>query len=338
MEWRLARLHYHRDVLDTKERWIHERARASRLGKRALILVGRSRFQLGLDLDVLRKDSGLEPVQLAVDGASVIPVLKGLVDDPAVSGTIMVDYYPGDVDGNKFAGDGRGGLWEMEYERLAKLGNPDISLAAVEKKLSEAVYENLASYADGTTPLMSLRWRVLSEGLAPQYVTMAPDRSKMADYRRVRMPDRYYGIVAAELSKATGARLEAPNSEKYLEERIKSLSPLNNADFIRGSISIKHMKMALENRGGKMIFVKMPMSGMILEMNDRLFPKEDFQNVFEREVGGLIYSSDDDPELKEFVCPEGSHLDFRDRANFTRALDRLIAMRDWTAAGAGSRP
>ena len=34
-----------------------------------------------------------------------------------------------------------------------------------------------------------------------------------------------------------------------------------------------------------------------------------------------------EPELDKFVCPDGSHLDVRDRAAFTKALSKGLAVR-----------
>ena len=92
-EWELGRLGYVANASESDARWLHERARASQLGPRALILVGASRIQLGLDLEVLRKETGLEPVQLALDGSGGIPLLAGLARDPSIKGTSLVDYY-----------------------------------------------------------------------------------------------------------------------------------------------------------------------------------------------------------------------------------------------------
>ena len=59
-------------VANTAELWIQERARASEYGDEALILVGASRMQGGLDLDELRRASGLNPVQLAITGSPLL--------------------------------------------------------------------------------------------------------------------------------------------------------------------------------------------------------------------------------------------------------------------------
>jgi hypothetical protein len=75
LEYMLAAKGFQATTLDTPQLWIEQRARASALGEEALILVGGSRIQLGLDLPLLRETLPLEPVQLAVDGSSSFAVL-----------------------------------------------------------------------------------------------------------------------------------------------------------------------------------------------------------------------------------------------------------------------
>ena len=69
---------------DSEWSWVAQRARASALGERALVLVGASRMLLDIDLQVLRRETGLEPVQLAIDDSSFVPVLEDLADDPDI--------------------------------------------------------------------------------------------------------------------------------------------------------------------------------------------------------------------------------------------------------------
>jgi hypothetical protein len=324
MEYRLAQLNFHVQVVDSEERWLSERARASRLGSKALILVGRSRFQLGIDLDALRQGSGLEPVQLAIDGASAIPLLDGLAGDPTITGTILVEYYAGDIGSNRMSGDDRAGIWEAEYEKKYRDASAKHLSATLEKTLSEDVYDNLRSYADGATPLMSLQRRILSRAIVPQYVFTRPDRSKLADFSRTAMPDRYYSVVAGYVRQAEKTDLAPPYTERRLEEKIDGAQAFGNENYVQGINRIRQMKSLIESRGGKVIFVKMPMSGMVLELDNKLFPRVQFQDLFSKAMAPDFYSSSDEPTLKAFTCPEGSHLDLRDRTPFTLALVHTV--------------
>jgi len=97
-----------------------------------------------------------------------------------------------------------------------------------------------------------------------------------------------------------------------------------------GTHVVMAMKATIEARGGKVIFIEMPTSGMVREIEGRRFPREAFLRAFERENGTRVISSIDDPDLSQFVCLDGSHLDFRDRAKFAEKLVHALEMRGLT--------
>lgn len=319
MEARLAQLGYHATVLDSAERWAKERARASQLGERALILIGGSRIQLGIDLDTLRKVTGLEPVQLAVDGSSFVPILRSLADDPTIRGTVLVDYYPESVEGALSGEYGAATAFERAFEKRM-IKHEFFSLASVEKLLSEMLHENLRSFADGATPLMSLQWRIIPNEKASQYLVTLPDRSRLADYRLVAMPEFCYKRVARNLWQEQTINLAAADIEQVLKRQIHLQQPGNNTAYVQGAQYLRHLIASINSHGGKVLFVAMPTSGMIREIDEKRHPHADFLGIFEKEAGVSVLSSADDPVLRTFTCPDGSHLDFRDRQNFTAAL------------------
>src|SRR5262249_40195854 len=160
--------------------------RAAALGGRALILVGSSRVLLDTDLDTLRRETGLEPVQLAVDGSSFVPVLQGLAEDPDIKGTVLVDFAQNvlTVPAKRDACYDYQRTYEREHGRL-----PDFTRS--EAWLADLVRGHLRSYADGTRPLTALRLRILQKGPTPQYLRMLPDREVLADYAEVPQPAFY---------------------------------------------------------------------------------------------------------------------------------------------------
>lgn len=319
MEARLAQLGYHSTVLDSADRWAKERARASQLGERALILIGGSRIQLGIDLDTLRKVTGLEPVQLAVDGSSFVPILRSLADDPTIRGTVLVDYYPESVEGARSGEYGAATLFELGFEKL-NVQHKLFSLASVEKSLSEMLHENLRSFADGATPLMSLQWRIIPNEKASQYLITLPDRSRLADYSLVAMPEFYYKRVARNLGREQTINLAAADIELVLKRQVHMQQPGNNAAYVQGARYLRQLIASINSHSGKVLFVAMPTSGMIREIDEKRYPRRNFLEMFEKEAGVSVLSSADDPVLRSFACPDGSHLDLRDRQKFTAAL------------------
>lgn len=319
MEMRLGALGYQPSARDSLERWQAARARAARLGERGLILVGASRFLLGLDLDVLRRETGLEPVQLALDGSGGEPIFAGLANDPAIRGTVIVEYYDHTV-------GARGGVAEdmqRRYEKSAgRLRHWKQPAERIETRLTEWLHERLNAYADGANPLSSLRWRILPAAEARQYLVTRPDRSRLADYARVDMPDFYYRRVARTLGEDID--VTAPDIEARLAQRIAALKAEDNAAFLQASREVGRMAEQIRARGGRVIFVAMPSSGMVREIERRRYPRGMFWERFLSEAGVAGIHAATEPGLSGFTCPDGSHLDMRDRAAFSQALSAVL--------------
>lgn len=82
---------------------------------------------------------------------------------------------------------------------------------------------------------------------------------------------------------------------------------------------------AVRARGGRVIFVRMPSSGLLREIEDRITPRETHWDRLLRETNapGIYYG--DHPELSGFECPEYSHLSASDSVLFTRNLITVLS-------------
>jgi len=332
LELRLAARGYRPAVADSEELWAHERQRAADLGDKALILVGASRIQLDTDLDTLRAATGLEPVQLALDGSSFVPVLRGLADDPRVTGTVIVDFMPRAV--SEWDKEDAAIHYEADYER--QRNRSSINAQASENVLTRLRARVLRSYADGATPLNSLLKRVLSQDPVEQYLLMKPDRSRLADYARVTMPDFYYGRVMLALGREPVLEAGTPISkvESDLRREIAAIEPADPERFRARLPDLNALVEKIEARGGRVVLVTFPTSGLVHDIDERHYPRERFWDAFTSGSTGRTLHVDDDARLRGFTCPDGSHLDYRSRPAFTRALaDALGLSRD----GAGTQ-
>lgn len=321
LELRLAAHRYRPTVLDSPALWLKQRQRADSLGTGALIITGASRSQLDLDLDTLRRGTGLTPVQLAIDSSSPLPIWRGLVDDPQIRGTILFDYQDHDL-----ADDGGASVAEPYQRRFqAEAGRRRLLAWRPDEALADWIHGHLASYADGASPFQSLLLRALPDSATPQYLTTLPDRSRMADYSQVILPDFYYRRVAHELGEA-----DLPpraGREQELERQVRQVGAADDAEFLRQLAVLKQQVDTLHQRGARVIFVRMPVSGMLREIEDRRYPRDRYWDRFAREIGAPAINFEDYPELADFNCPDGSHLDLRDRGRFTLALAALLKAR-----------
>jgi hypothetical protein len=327
IEARLAWRGYTPTTVDSPELWAAQRSLADRLGKRALILTGGSRIHLAADLDVLHEVTRLEPVQLAVDGGSFIPVLEDLARDRAVTGTVIVDVS----DHLLIDRDPRDPAFAYVRGYRSRKGAAAWSLFDdSERWLTRMFRGGLRSYADGASPMNSLHLRLLADVPVPQFLVTQRDRSRYMDYRKLPMPEYYLGRVMRNLGLHPGMARGVGNAEleAELRRRIENVAPMldRSATYLEEVIALRDMAARIRNRGGRVYFVKMPTSGLITLLEERRFPRTHFWDELARNVDAPAVHFEDVPVLRTFECPDGSHLDMRDRARFTAALAEALGI------------
>ncbi len=334
MEIRLAVRGFRPTATDSEWSWVTQRERASRLGDRALILVGASRVLLDVDLDVLRRETGLEPVQLAIDGSSFVPVLEDLADDPSITGTVLVGYQDNVVastDGES-AAVGFIAAWRR---RERSLGIPTFS--SMESALTDWVHARLRSYADGARPVTSLTTRIVAPKPTPQYLITMPDRSWLADYSKVDMPGFYYGRVQRTLGESVPVKpgMTWADLDAEIRRRIDAMPTADASRVDERSKRVAAMVQKIRARGGHVEIAAFPTDGLVRAIDEKRYPRAMFLDRFAAIVGTKTISAADAPALAAFKCPDGSHIDDRDRAAFTVALSDALSVGPGTATRGG---
>ena len=76
----------------------------------------------------------------------------------------------------------------------------------------------------------------------------------------------------------------------------------------------------LRARGGKIVFVRFPLTGGLKELEDKATPRAGIWDRVLRETGVPGIYFEDYPELASFDCPEWSHLSAPDSVEFTKRL------------------
>lgn len=324
MESALAWRGYEPTVQDSNLLWSKQRARAAALGPEALVLVGKSRVQLGVDLDLLRTATGLEPVQLAVDGSPLLPILQGLAADPRVRGTVVVALDGGLLDevGELDESLALERYYQREYRHRSRLLDSSIT----EAWLRERLHRIFRSFADGSQPLDALLLRILHADATPQYLATFPDRSRAADYGRVSMPQFYLNRVARNLGRPVPDAIAADPGKygAWLAHEVANIEPASDVQLEERIRMLRDIAAAINARGGALVLLEMPISGLVREMEQRRQPREAFWDRLVAGVGTAAIHYADVPEMLALTCPDGSHLDRRDRAEFTRILAREL--------------
>lgn len=303
-------------IVDDQSAWIRERQRVHDHPD-AVLVIGSSRAQLGIDLAVLAHAYRRPVVQLAIDGASFLPVLSGLATDSEFRGTVIVDYTERSFEEQRK-------LIPAHWERAAALRPPGFLASPsvwMEARLDglRRLYSRL--HADGARPWRNVLGRVLNPEAMPQYLVTLPDRQRLADY----------SVLDVEgFALRTAARhLEIPLEPSFdlaerIEAAIMALVPADEQTVRRDIESLASDVEAIEARGGRVTLVRLPSSGYIARAEERRFPRAISFSLLEGRLPGRTLHFEDDPGLRAFACPDGSHLDRRDRSAFTHALIKAL--------------
>jgi hypothetical protein len=331
MEVALAMRGFHPTIVDSQAQWEKQRERARTLGHRALILVGDSRMQTDLDLAALRTRTGLEPVELAIDGSSFLPVLAGLARDADVDGTILVGFSDAEVV-RPDASDAST-RYEADFEHASRgAGLPDYH--ASEGWLADRLHAALASYADGARPSTSLLLRVLDPKARPQSVVTLPDRTRIVDYARA--DRRSLGLKSALFELDGNANAVSTGGyddrERSLRRRIDSLVPADAAGYAARVATIESLTRSIRGHGGRVVFVALPTGGYVREIDARRYPRSLFWDRFATASSAPCVHFEDMAALRGFDPPDGLHLDGSDRRRFTEVLVEALGLATSPAA------
>ncbi len=282
---------------DDAQLWAFTRKQVEREGKDAVVLLGTSRMQLGLNVAVFTQTTGIRPVQLAMNAEVPIVPLRHLANDPSFCGTIICEMaedwmFPETI-------GGKAAEWIRVYEQQTWS-------ASVEQWLESLSQSTLVFRLPSLAP--SQVWNSLLTGTGPvlSYITMLPNRSMLADYTKLDIGEHR-------------RRREVMARESYAR-----WPPWPPAEFRARVRQLDALIAPLYARGGLVIFVRFPTSGAIWEMENQRYPRAQYWDVLVAETRATTIHFKDYPALAHFECPDGSHLDYRDALPFTQALADLV--------------
>ena len=297
LEWFWRSHGYRPGVNDDKPLWADHRARVYERGGNTVVLVGQSRLLLGFSTEVFRARFPDKPlVNLAVSGLPCMATLRDLTSDERFRGTVLCSVVP-----FTFARAVRDHQQPYVDTRHDHSWMPRL----------EGAYWLRAHLACMQPQLCMPRIlinKVLRQPLpAPPFIVTRPDRSWHADFELTDV-DRRLRYRLDRMRRGWQAR--------------KNLSP----DEWREEVTdIIPWLRRLEARGGRVVFVRMPTSGEAWQMSEKYYPRSAYWDQLEAITESPTLHFRDDPGLSGFVCPDASHLDYRQATEFTsQLLDVLV--------------
>ncbi len=282
---------FHATRVSDEPLWIMAREQVARQ-PRPVVLIGASRIQAGVDLDVFAAEAGIRPVQLAICYSSPTPVLHELAEDASFGGLVICDVTP------LLFFQAEGPVAERSRPYLHRYRQYNSLAERWEWRLQEALETVLVCRLDrlapghfgecwmkGTWPEPNLAWlradRTIEVHYPPGFGSGRPQQS--GPFKR----NRYLAAGAAR------------------DELVARVA--HDVDRIR-------------SRGGEVVFVVLPFTGDYAEKEHALAPREEYWDVLLARTGAVGLHFEDVPGMNGYACPDGCHLDSRDAPRFTRAL------------------
>lgn len=305
------------DVRDTKELWASNRARASALGKDVIIIVGSSRVQLGIDLKELERFSSKKVVQLAIDGSSYLDILDHLAEDQSVMGTILISSNLQKLYSNtrnerprnwiEFYDQNYRNLWSPKIEQRLKASLQSIS----------ALYSNIIPI-ESLAPILFSKARIMDP-----YLTTLPSRERNADYSKVKMPAFYINRVIRNLGYALPHKSYKSHDE-FAHEVIRITKEHHKEKEYKAEkfVQLESALVKLKSRGVKVAIIHFPLSGLVETINDIRYPKRKWDEITSK-LNATFIDYRDYPQLR-YNLADGSHLDFRQKGEFTKRLAAIL--------------
>lgn len=293
-------------IIDTKMYWSEHRHKIyNNHKKKKLVIVGSSRAQLGLDPIAL---GGAFPnfdiVHLAIDGALPFEVIKDLCHDDAFDGMILADVTVPSL----CVTDEQ--LKQKELAYLFYYHNTFQTSAAIEKRLNTALSVHIQSHLVIASPALSFK-ELLYNKFNPKklYYHMHPNRFRPAQYNT--------RLSAEALAEHRAKRIEGLTQNTITKVPISKFEEMTRGDLFA-------LYQRLQKRGGNMIFVRMPTTDAHWQIDEQMAPKKYYWDNLESRTGIPTIHFLDYSTLKDFKCPDTSHLDATDAPKFTKELAHIM--------------
>ena len=281
----------------------------------SLVIIGDSRAWFDLDLDEIEHGVGRRPVQLAIPGSCAYPVLADLADDTSFHGTVICSVVPimffapaGPPVQNSLEAINR-----RRTQTLAQRASTELGMLMEEHiaflKEDDLTLGELIS----RLPIPNRAGALIGPPLPPYFET--EDRERRA---RMFTLCASPGPLQDRIKYGWLPLFTPPPLPTYVPREVflKGVAQAIEARFRDAASAVQRIRA----RGGKVVFIRLPVSGELKKLEDRATPRAGPWTRLLKESGAPGIYFDDYPELAGFVCPEWSHLSAPDSVVFTHRL------------------
>lgn len=301
---------------DGKHLWADKRAMVYEPQDKATVLIGSSRNKYDIDIETWKKLTGDHPIQLAMEGTSPLPVLDDLAKDSKFKGKLIIDVT-------------EGLFFSLSP---ANTGGPQENAAYYHKRTPSERFSFLVN-RELESRLVFLDKESFSLNAMLDKLNI-PNRKGVFQFP---IFPREFGIISFDRQNKMTDRFVADTNEHKkvtaIWEFFRSISkdpPLSGAPLDSLLKTVQDDVKKIQDRGGKVIFVRTPSSGPYLMGEKMGFPREKYWDRLLALTGCQGVHFADYPALDHFICPEWSHLTPADAVIWTTNLvDILQKEKGW---------
>ena len=280
---------------DSLKFWALTRAK---LNPQEIALLGESRIQFGLDPATFARELNYTSArQLAVKGSSAHPIFKHLAEESDFKGLLVHSVNESFFFDKTHGTEVSQRMVLTEYAKFRALDYLEYSLRSV-------VQDYLVSQNNEYSLNNMLKVLPKSGWPNPDWHAVFADRSHRAYCSR----NEKLGKLTV-FQHDTYENLDFPPNPQELKTLLGEIED-----------SVKR----IQDRGGRVVFVRFPSKGKIRETERQHFPRAKYWDVLASSTAALCIHAEDYPELSKYECPDESHLDAKDIPAFTESLAKII--------------
>ena len=299
---------------NTEDLWALARQRVQ---PESVVIIGDSRGWYDLDLDELQKGLGKRPVQLAGPGSCPYPVLADLTNDETFHGTIICSFTPllfmappGSPPMERAEKNVRRARTQTPAQRVSQYLAMPLEEHIAFLKQSDLTLEELLK----RLPIPNRPTALIPPPPPPYFQTI--DRERRA--RMIEECARPGSELQRRIQQGWIPLFTPPPPPTYVPKEVFMAQMMKGIEQRFQDVAAAAQK--LRARGGKIIFVRLPVSGELKVLEDRTTPRSQIWDRVMKDTAAPGIYFEDFPELAGFNCPEWSHLSAGDSVEFSKRL------------------
>lgn len=291
--------------LENLDTWSDQRGKLDRLDSQDVVIIGSSRAHFDININLWDSLTGRKPVQLAYPGSSPYHVLDDLVHHSDYKGLLVIGVSPGlffTMEGSWGANRGKAFVDRFHERTYAQV-------------LNQQLYYHVDPY-----------FSYLQEELSYENLI---DRLPFPDRDSVWHPDIWPPMVKMDRSRNI-RMISEMETDTVLQNWQKKIwfnpDPKNHftdsaqviLDYYSGLVK------EFTARGGRVVFIRPPVTGFYLETEFQLYPREEYWDKLLAQSGCFGIHFSDFEELSQMNPPEWSHLNRAESDQYTATIIRIL--------------